>query len=49
MTPTQQQAVIVEARRWLNTPYHHAAAVHGVGVDCLMLLCCVYSAAGVVP
>lgn len=49
MTPDQTQAVLKEAHRWLNTPYHHGAAVHGAGVDCLMLLCCVYSAAGVVP
>lgn len=49
MTPEQTQAVLQEAHRWLNTPYHHGAAVHGVGVDCLMLLCCVFSAAGVVP
>ena len=49
MTPDQQKAVLKEAHRWINTPYHHAAAVHGAGVDCLMLLCCVYSAAGVVP
>ena len=49
MTTDQQQAVLKEAHRWLNTPYHHGAAVQGAGVDCLMLLCCVYSAAGVVP
>lgn len=49
MTPEQQQAVLKEAHRWLNTPYQHAAAVHGAGVDCLMLLCCVYSAAQIVP
>ena len=47
MTPDQQTAVLKEAHRWLNTPYHHAAAVHGAGVDCLMLLCCVFSGAGV--
>ena len=35
--------------RWLNTPYHHGAAVCGAGVDCLMLLCCVYAAANIVP
>lgn len=49
MTPEQQIAVLKEAHRWLNTPYHHGAAVHGAGVDCLMLLCCVFSAAGVMP
>jgi len=49
MTPDQTHAVLQEAHRWLGTPYHHCAAVHGVGVDCLMLLCCVFSAAGVAP
>ena len=49
MTPEQQSAIVIEARRWLNTPYHHGAAVHGAGVDCLMLLCCVFNLAGVVP
>lgn len=49
MTPEQQQAVLKEAHRWLGTPYCHAQAAHGAGVDCLMLLCAVYSAAGVAP
>lgn len=49
MTPDQQTAVLKEAHRWLNTPYHHAAAVHGAGVDCLMLLCCVFRDAGICP
>lgn len=34
----QRQMVIDEARKWLRTPYHHAADVRGVGVDCAMLL-----------
>lgn len=49
MTPQQQDAVRAAAHRWLATPYHHCAAVRGVGVDCLMLLCCVFADAGVVP
>lgn len=49
MTFDEQQAVLKEATRWLNTPYHHAAAVCGAGVDCLMLLCCVFHRAGVTP
>ena len=49
MTSTaQRQAVIVEARTWLKTPYHHAAAVKGAGVDCLMLLAQVYQACGLI-
>jgi cell wall-associated NlpC family hydrolase len=45
----QQQVVVAEARRWLNTPFHHEAAVLGAGVDCVMLLCCVFHDAGVLP
>lgn len=49
MTPAQQAAVLIAARRWLRTPYRHCADVHGVGVDCLMLLARVYHEAGVLP
>jgi cell wall-associated NlpC family hydrolase len=51
MNEAQQLAVVREAQRWLNTPYHHGAAVQGKdgGVDCLMLLCCVFFKAGVAP
>ncbi len=49
MTPLQQEAVLLEAHRWLNTPYVRQAAVLGAGVDCIMLLACVYYAAGIVP
>ncbi len=30
--------VVEEARRWIGTPYHHQASLHGVGCDCLGLL-----------
>jgi cell wall-associated NlpC family hydrolase len=42
-------AVVAEARRWLRTPYHHAAQVLGAGVDCAMLPAAVYRAAGLIP
>lgn len=45
----QRQRVVEEARSWLCTPYHHQGRVKGAGVDCLMLLCEVYHAAGMVP
>lgn len=48
MTPAQERAVVAETQRWLGTPYHHAADVLGVGVDCAMLPVRVYTAAGVV-
>jgi NlpC/P60 family putative phage cell wall peptidase len=31
------EAVIAAARRWLGTPYHDQASVHGIGCDCLGL------------
>ena len=35
-----QQAIqlLTEALSWQNTPYHHAANIKGVGVDCVMFL-----------
>lgn len=40
--------VVREARRWIGTPYHQQAAVLGSGVDCGMILVCVFVAAGLV-
>jgi cell wall-associated NlpC family hydrolase len=42
-------AVVAEAETWLGTPYHPHARLKGVGVDCAMLLACVYHNAGVIP
>jgi cell wall-associated NlpC family hydrolase len=41
-TSDLRQKIVAEARSWLDTPYHHAADVKGVGVDCAMLLLRVY-------
>ena len=41
-------AVVAAARRWLGTPYHHAADVPGAGVDCAMLLVRVFVDLGLV-
>ena len=30
--------VVAEARQWIGTPYHHQAAVRGVGCDCAGLV-----------
>jgi cell wall-associated NlpC family hydrolase len=39
MIEAEQRALVVaEARRWIGTPYHHAADVRGAGVDCGMLI-----------
>jgi cell wall-associated NlpC family hydrolase len=49
MTEAEERiAVVREARSWIGTPYHHAARVKGVGVDCAMLLAAVYEEAGLV-
>lgn len=49
MTPEQQANVIAEAMTWQNTPYHHAANIKGVGVDCVMLLVEVFKARKMIP
>lgn len=46
---TGKEKVIAEAKSWLGTPFHHAARVKGVGVDCVNLLVGVFSASGLIP
>jgi hypothetical protein len=36
--PVARARVLDAARGWIGTPYHHMADLHGVGVDCAMLL-----------
>jgi cell wall-associated NlpC family hydrolase len=38
--------LVKAAERYIGTPYHHAARVYGVGIDCVNLLCAVYAEAG---
>lgn len=33
-----RESIVVEARRWIGTPYHHQASTRGAGADCLGLL-----------
>ena len=42
----KRAALITEARSWLGTPYHHQAALKGVGCDCIGLLRGIYAAFG---
>jgi NlpC/P60 family putative phage cell wall peptidase len=42
----ERAAVVAEARRWIGTPYHHAADIRGAGVDCGMLIVRVFIDAG---
>lgn len=44
----QRRAVVAEARSWIRTPYHHAARVKGVGVDCAQILVGVFSSVGLI-
>lgn len=44
----ERAAVVAEARSWIRTPYHHAARVKGVGVDCAQILIAVYAAVGLI-
>lgn len=37
MKSADPDLVVLEARRWLGTPYHHQASLPGVGCDCLGL------------
>lgn len=34
----KRDAVVAEARRWLDTPYRHQASARGAGCDCLGLV-----------
>ena len=45
----QRARVVAEARRWIGTPYHACADIHGAGVDCGMLIVRVFVDVGLVP
>ncbi len=45
MTDAQRQAVIAEAKTWLNTPFHHDGQLKRVGVDCGHFVRLAYNAA----
>jgi len=38
MEEAQRAAIVAEARSWISTPYHHAADVKYIGVDCGLLI-----------
>ena len=42
------QAIKAEAESWVKTPFRHAAALKGVGVDCIHLVEAVLCAVGLV-
>ena len=45
---TTRADVVAEARTWIGTPWHHAARLKGVGVDCVGLLIGVARELGIV-
>lgn len=46
---TTRAEVVAEARRWLDTPFHHQGRMRGVGVDCGGLIGGVAVALGILP
>lgn len=48
MSSDLRKALVAAAEGWLLTPFHHAARLKGVGVDCANLLCAVYEEAGLI-
>ncbi len=42
MLQNHTQPIVALARSWIGTPYHHQAAVCGIGCDCLGLVRGVY-------
>ncbi len=46
---TTRDKITSEAMAWLGTPFHHAARIKGVGVDCANLLVGVFAAVGLAP
>ncbi len=38
ITSIERNAIVVRARQWIGTPYHHQASVKDVGCDCLGLV-----------
>ena len=47
-TAEQRRAVLAEAATWLNTPWAHAEAVKGFGVDCGQFPFSVYADLGLI-
>ncbi len=47
MNTISRADVVLEARKWIGTRYHHQASLIGVGCDCRGLVCGVADALGV--
>lgn len=46
---TTRAAVAAAAIEWAGTPYHHRAAIKGVGADCALFPAAVYKSVGLIP
>jgi cell wall-associated NlpC family hydrolase len=49
LTAEQRAAIVRTAKSWIGTPYHHQAALKGVGADCAMFPIAVYKECNVLP
>src|SRR5260370_34774772 len=49
LSAQQRAAVLQAAGSWIPTPYHHQAALKGVGADCAMFPIAVYKECGILP
>jgi len=45
---TIRDEIVRLSRAYIDTPFHHAARLPGVGLDCVGLLVCVARAVGIV-
>lgn len=48
-TAEARKRIVEEARRFLQTPYHHMGRVRDAGIDCATLILEVYEQAGITP
>jgi cell wall-associated NlpC family hydrolase len=49
LTDEKRAEIVRAAKSWIGTPYHHQAALKGVGADCAMFPIAVYKECGVLP
>jgi cell wall-associated NlpC family hydrolase len=49
LTVEQRSKIVLAAKEWLGTPYHHHARIKRAGADCAMFPLAVYQECGVLP
>ena len=48
LMPATRADVVAESRSWVGTPYHLAADIKGVGVDCALILIKIFADLGLI-